>query len=123
VHGSGNPGLLIARYETADSTAESATAYALCYRCHNRASILANQTFKHQEHVVTANAPCAACHDGHGIASVQGTVTNNSHLINFSSSIVQTDPVTGRLEYQSTGARTGTCYLLCHGVAHSPKSY
>jgi predicted CXXCH cytochrome family protein len=122
-HGSTHPGLLMARYETADGTAESAAAYALCYRCHDRTSILSDQTFVHNRHVVLSNTPCSACHDAHGISSVQGTVANNSHLINFDSSIVQRDPVTNRLEYTTLGPRAGQCFLSCHGVAHSPKSY
>lgn len=124
VHGSNNPGLLVARYETADGTAESANNYALCYRCHEQASILANESFPlHSRHIVDAKTPCAVCHDSHGIASGQGNPTNNAHLINFATAVVQPDPVSGRLEYQSTGPKTGQCYLSCHGVAHSPKAY
>jgi hypothetical protein len=35
-HGSRYEFLLADRYETADFTAESQQAYALCYRCHDR---------------------------------------------------------------------------------------
>jgi hypothetical protein len=48
---------------------------------------------------------------------------NHAHLINFDVGVVRPDPATGRLEYQTTGDRSGACYLTCHGVAHSPKSY
>ncbi|CAN5464750.1 cytochrome c3 family protein [soil metagenome] len=124
VHGSSNASLLIARYDTLDNTPESEAAYALCYKCHDRNSILANRSFaRHKEHVVDDHTTCATCHDSHGISSVQGTAMGNSNLINFDSNIVQRDPVTLRLEFQAAGAGHGTCYLNCHGVAHSPKSY
>jgi predicted CXXCH cytochrome family protein len=129
-HGSNNPGLLSLSYSTIDNTPESAAAYALCYRCHQRSSLIANITINpnqafplHLFHVVNQKASCAACHDSHGISASQGMATHNSHLINFDTAIVRPDPVTGRLEYDTTGMRQGLCYLSCHGVAHSPKSY
>ena len=51
------------------------------------------------------------------------TMLTNSHLINFDTTVVRPDPVTKRLQYNSTGTGSGRCYLLCHGVAHSPLSY
>ena len=123
-HGSNAAPLLIARYDTTDNTAESAAAYALCYGCHERASILANQSFpQHSTHVVDNTTPCSACHDSHGISSAQGTAANHSHLINFDVTIVRPDPVTGRLEYVTTAPASGSCFLSCHGVPHSPKTY
>lgn len=124
VHGSNVPGLLVARYETTDRTSESAANYALCYKCHERSSILNNQSFPgHSLHVQDQRTPCSACHDAHGIPSSQGTFSGNSHLINFASSIVLPDRVTGKLEYRDAGGFTGQCFLSCHGVDHSPKSY
>ena len=123
-HGSSIRPLLVAPYQTLDGTTESADAYALCYRCHQRSSILGNNSFpQHSKHIVDQRTPCSVCHDGHGISSAQGTPTNHAHLINFDITAVQRDPVTQRLEYQVTGAGSGQCYLSCHGVAHSPKSY
>src|SRR5581483_11809040 len=63
------------------------------------------------------------CHDSHGISSTQGTPLNNSALINFDTTVVTPDPVTGKLEYDRLGPRAGQCFLSCHGVAHSPLSY
>lgn len=123
-HGSNFKPLLLARYETTDGTAESADAYALCYRCHERGSILGNASFTyHQLHIVNSNTPCSVCHDAHGISSAQGNMVNNSKLMNFDTSVVTPDPVTGRLEYRSLGQASGQCYLSCHGVAHSPLGY
>lgn len=123
-HGSNNPPLLRAPYSTTDTTPESATSYALCYACHDRSSILADQSFtKHHLHIVDQRTPCSACHDAHGISSAQGNTSNNSKLMNFDNTIVTPDPVTGKLQYVSLGPGAGECYLNCHGVAHSPLSY
>jgi predicted CXXCH cytochrome family protein len=123
-HGSNISPLLVAGYETADSSTESATAYALCYRCHERTSILNNESFTgHRLHVVDQRTPCSACHDAHGIASVQGNPVNNVNLINFDTSIVSPDPVSGRMEYRNLGPGAGQCFLSCHGVPHSPFVY
>ncbi len=123
-HGSNVAGLLVAGYETHDDTVESPSSYALCYRCHERSTVLSAQSFsQHQKHVVDQRTTCSTCHDSHGIASAQGTVINNANLINFNISIVKPDPVTGRLEYRSLGAGRGQCFLQCHGKAHSPADY
>lgn len=124
VHGSNFAPILSARYETADFTSESASSYALCYQCHDRASILSDASFPgHRRHIVDQRTPCAACHDAHGIASSQGNQTNNSNLINFATSMVFPDRATGRLEFRDTGLFSGECFLSCHGVDHSPKRY
>ena len=127
VHGSNQQPLLIARYRTDDFTTESVSSYALCYRCHERTGsggILDDASFPfHRQHVVDARTPCSACHDAHGISSAQGTRRNNSHLINFDTTIVFPDRVTGMLRYEDTGMNSGSCTLTCHGVDHSPKKY
>ena len=124
VHGSSHPTLLIARYDTDDYTTESASAYALCYRCHDRNSILGDESFpEHRTHIVEEDTPCSACHTGHGIASSQGTATGNSHLINFDTAIVFPDAVTGRLEFRDTGRFRGECTLRCHGTSHTAEEY
>ena len=123
-HGSTYVPLLSARYETRDLTVESAQAYALCYQCHDRASILTDQSFPgHRLHIVDQRTPCSACHDAHGISSAKGTPTGNAKLMNFATLIVLPDPVTGRLEYIDEGMYRSQCYVSCHGVNHSPASY
>src|SRR5262249_29465579 len=107
-----------------DGTSENADTYALCYRCHQRSSILSNASFtQHQSHIVNQNTPCSVCHDAHGISSAQGNLVNNSKLINFDTSVVTPDPVTGQLQYRSLGTSSGECFLSCHGKAHSPLMY
>ncbi|MCB0284941.1 MAG: hypothetical protein KDF60_20340, partial [Calditrichaeota bacterium] len=65
--------------------------------------------------------PCNQCHDPHGISSSQGTETNNTHLINFNTQIVQS--TSGGLEFVDDGIFAGRCYLRCHGKNHNPESY
>ncbi len=123
-HGSSFPTLLKRQYRTGDEVAESPTAYALCYGCHSRESILANQSFPaHSRHIQQQRVSCAVCHDPHGIDQVRGSALNNAHLINFDLSVVRPDPASGRLEYRSLGPRAGECFLSCHGSVHNPRSY
>jgi predicted CXXCH cytochrome family protein len=120
-HGSIHEPLLVRNYVTTDFTTESAQAYALCYGCHSRDSILGDESFPlHRGHVADIRAPCSACHDAHGVYRGQGTSANHGSLINFDLSIVQpADTPTGRrLEYQDTGRVSGNCTLTCHGVTH-----
>lgn len=122
-HGSTFPTMLERQYLKADRTPESATAYALCYKCHNRNSIVADISFKeHSKHVVGERAPCNVCHDPHGVSSTQGNATNNSRLINFDTSIVKPSS-SGQLKFVSNGTNRGSCYLTCHGSNHNPFSY
>ncbi|MFA5865580.1 MAG: cytochrome c3 family protein [Phycisphaerae bacterium] len=115
-HGSAFDFILALRYETRDFTTESASAYALCYRCHERSSILANDSFSlHRRHIVNLRTPCNVCHDPHGVT---GPGVNGSHLINFDRSIVFRAPGTSRIEYRDIGRFQGTCTLKCHGVNH-----
>jgi len=121
-HGSDYPFLLARQYVTADYTIESPESYALCYQCHSRGSLLADQSFPHNRHVVENRTPCSVCHDPHGINSLQGDAVRNSHLINFDLNIVQPDSQ-GNLYFEDMGTFKGRCFLSCHGVAHEPKTY
>jgi len=115
-HGSRFDYLLAARYETRDFTSESPQAYALCYRCHDRNSILANESFLyHQTHIVRGRSPCSACHAAHGVS---GGSAQNAHLINFDISIVG-----GERFYVDSGRFRGSCTLTCHGVRHVNFTY
>ena len=115
-HGSMFAPILERNLVVTDNQIESPAAYALCYKCHSRNSILANQSFpSHRAHVVDKQTACTTCHDSHGVA-------NAPHLINFNTTYV-TPSSNGRLEYISTGKYKGTCSLTCHGVDHKAKSY
>jgi predicted CXXCH cytochrome family protein len=115
--------ILARNYLTADRTPESPANYDLCYSCHDRGTLLTDGPgrFPHYRHVVTSQAPCAACHDAHGSRQ-------NAHLVNFmvrdaNGAQVVTPTLAGRVEYASTGPGRGTCYLTCHGKVHNPSSY
>jgi predicted CXXCH cytochrome family protein len=122
-HGSVFEPLLVRNYITADNTPESASNYALCYSCHSRDSILNDESFaEHDKHIRGEDTPCNACHDPHGISDTQGNVNNNSHLINFDTSIVSPRG-NGDLRFEDQGQFTGTCYLVCHGEDHDNFNY
>jgi hypothetical protein len=123
-HGSNIKHLLAARFDMDNSnTSESAATYALCYKCHNRSTILSSASFKeHNLHIGTASASCSICHDPHGISSAQGTTTNNAHLINFDKRFVAPNG-SGILRWEQTAPGSGRCYLSCHGHSHNPSSY
>jgi predicted CXXCH cytochrome family protein len=115
-HGSIYAPLLERNFTTLDFQPESPQAYALCYKCHSRDSILANQSFKfHSTHVMNDHTACTTCHDSHGVA-------NAPHLINFNTTYV-TPSSNGRLEYVSTGMLHGNCSLTCHGKDHPATPY
>jgi hypothetical protein len=99
-----------------DFGTETPASYALCYKCHSRQSILADQSFKyHRKHVVDDKTACTTCHDSHGVA-------NNPHLINFNRNYASPSS-NGRLEFISHGASGGTCSVKCHGYDHRATPY
>ncbi len=115
-HGSAYAPLLERRLELTDFQVESPSAYALCYKCHSRTSLLNDESFaRHKLHVVDQKAACTTCHDPHG-------VQKNPYLINFNTTYVRASS-RGPINYTSTGNRSGTCSLVCHGKDHSPASY
>ena len=119
-HGSIYSNILKYRYETADYTQESFSAFELCYSCHSRTSILNDDSFKeHDRHIRSENTSCNACHDPHGISNGQGNSINNSNLINFDRNIVSAGGG-GNLRFVDTGTYSGYCQLRCHGKSHGP---
>lgn len=122
-HGSSYRFILSDNYETDPFTDESPYAYALCYSCHDRSSILANESFAyHREHIVgdpLENRPgtsCFTCHGSHGSE-------DHPHLIDFNAQVVKPETTTRLLRYSSLGEQTGECYLSCHGYNHTPGRY
>lgn len=123
-HGSNFQYILVDNYSTKDNQPESPYTYALCYRCHSRTSILANESFKfHASHIqgisqgLANGTSCYTCHNSHGSL-------DNRYLIKFNPAVV-TPNARGLLKFAEKGISTfqGECYLSCHGVDHDPKSY
>lgn len=123
-HGSNYRGLLVDNYEMESGFSENQRAYALCYRCHERSSILGNESFAYHAQHIQGNATgsyagtsCLTCHDSHGS-------TVNQYLIRFNDKVVSSNSA-GQLEFKATGiaSRHGSCALSCHDVDHGPKTY
>lgn len=123
-HGSNTRHILNAPYSTEDLRNESELAYALCYRCHSRQSILANESFRYhslhiqgKDHLGNQGTSCSTCHSPHGS-------TEYRYLIRFNRSVVSPTR-DGKLKFVERGTSTfsGECYLTCHGVEHNPKGY
>ena len=126
-HGSQYSPLIRERYETADNTLENPSSYALCYRCHNRTSILQDDSFKkssankggHSGHLgSTVNAPCSACHDPHGVTDDGMVASSHTHLMNFDTRYVTAMPGKTFPYYTDFGSHSGSCTLVCHGISH-----
>ena len=109
-----------------DGSSESFGNYALCYKCHDRNSILGDQSFRatnadgqdrgHRFHIVDQKAACSTCHDAHGVAT-------QARLINFDRGSVTNSISNGRLEFVAGGPSAGNCSLTCHGADHSGTAY
>lgn len=122
-HGSRYEFLLSGRYDRDAYADESPFAYAFCYSCHDRRSILGNESFPlHREHIAgdplrgLKGTSCYTCHASH-------SSSGNPYLIEFSSEAVSRDKNTGWLSYSSHGHRSGECTLTCHDYNHSPAEY
>lgn len=120
-HGSIYDFLLAENYTTRDDTVESSFEYALCYKCHERSSILGDESFPLHSTHLEGNTPCSACHDPHGISLTRPTTSNHTHLINFDVLIVR--PLNGLMRFRDDGEGAGSCTLTCHGVDHNDLGY
>lgn len=129
-HGSEYQWILKAEYQTSEYVTESPQAYALCYSCHSRTSILNDEGFEeHEKHILKEDAPCSACHDPHGISHLEGGGTgDHTHLINFDVSYVLPEPDDDSLAFidynpNNPTIKAGECWLSCHGTDHQPEEY
>lgn len=105
-HGSIYAPILKYRYDAVPGP-ESPSTYALCYQCHNRTSILNDESFKaHKAHIVFNQTSCALCHNAHG-SSI------NKSLINFDESSVFPNE-RGELSFMPTVSGKPRCFLSCH---------
>jgi predicted CXXCH cytochrome family protein len=110
-HGSDYSPILIAQYRMEDGP-EDAREYELCYMCHDRRSVLGDESFRrHNRHVVSEQTSCFTCHASHG--------STNSHLIEFNTLVVSSSPTDGGPIYQTGTAGNPRCYLECHSADHN----
>lgn len=122
-HGSNYEYILAQQYRADDPTSGTTADSALCYSCHDSATLLTSGNFPHNSHVTADQASCAVCHDAHGSR-------DNKFLIDF---MVQTRlgaPVVtassgGQLQFtpDSMNPGHGSCSLTCHGHDHNPSTY
>jgi len=121
-HGSTYPFILKARNDDDyPATASAAGDYPLCFGCHFSDFVLVPSTTPHaataglhKSHVLdhSNRAPCAACHDPHGVPVDMGaSVQNNAHLVNFDTRFAGADAVYSR------SAVNCSCTVDCHPVA------
>lgn len=122
-HGSTYPYILVRNYSINDGQPESSFQYALCYMCHERDSILRNDSFRYHAIHIQGNpktgstgTSCYTCHNSHGS-------TDNKFLIKFNKDVVFPNISSGQLRFVSTGTFSGECYLSCHNVSHNSKRY
>lgn len=122
-HGSSYRYLLSGNYDTDPEADESPLAYEFCYSCHDRQSILSNESFPlHAEHIqgdLIRNIPGTSCYTCHASHSSQ----DNPFLIEFNREAVSRSRQTGQIEYISLGVQSGRCYLTCHDYSHDPAEY
>lgn len=126
-HGSTFAPLLERRYDATGAVTESPAVYALCYKCHDRNTVLSETASKfprHNKHVLDERTPCNVCHDPHGISltGVGRPAQQQSGLLNFyvGPGTNKVTPSNGKL-YADTVNRQ--CYMTCHGKDHNPCSY
>ena len=122
-HGSRHESLLSGRYDRDPYAVESPFAFEFCYSCHDRNSILGDESFSlHRLHIVgdpvrnVRGTSCYTCHASH-------SSENYAHLLDFNPEAVSIDQNTGRLAYVDRGEGAGECYLTCHNYSHSPAEY
>lgn len=111
------------------------TDYPLCFNCHDVNYLLdpgrvphADTAVLHRKHVLgphdtdgvnpTLKAPCAACHDPHGVPSARGAgAVNGAHLINFDTRY------TGAAPLYNSIARSCTVAGACHTIVAPLQNY
>ena len=92
--------------------------YALCGKCHNLTTILANSSFSQHSLHINAGFSCSACHTAHGMGSLSATVSGE-RLVNFDANVVAPNGATP-ISYSRA---KNSCNLVCHGQVHSGTTF
>lgn len=127
-HGSANLALLKARYVTADFNQwdEGDGDYQICWTCHDENFIVRQDNrFEnlHDRHVRGEDAPCIMCHDAHGPFDAGEPGLNSFNVpISMGHDISFIDGRNASTAFSISGNQ-GSCYILCHGMDHTPETY
>ena len=94
--------------------------WALCGKCHDLASVFANNSFQyHSDHVSTVGISCSVCHTAHGMGATSPTISGD-RLVNFDTNVVAPNALdasgTPGIAYNKA---TNTCTLVCHMYSHN----
>ncbi len=88
--------------------------YAMCGKCHNLGSVMANTSFtQHQSHI-SSGFTCSVCHTAHGMGGVNPNISGQ-RLVNFDVNVVAANggfPI-------SYNRAANTCTLTCHNIVHN----
>ncbi|HLY17995.1 MAG TPA: hypothetical protein VKR61_12270 [Bryobacteraceae bacterium] len=131
-HGSKFPHILERRYEFSQAPQPGqpvlnlfpnpdlsvAGPYALCGKCHNLTTILANTSFTEHARHINDGFSCSACHTAHGMGSQSGSISGE-RLVNFDANVVAPN---GAMPISYNRA-SNSCNLMCHGQAHNGTSF
>jgi hypothetical protein len=123
IYPAGGPGSLIKNpYPGQQTSAGGATAgpWALCGKCHNLTTVLANSSFQyHSAHVGTVGASCSVCHTAHGMGAKSATITGE-RMVNFDINVVAPNNLgpAGPMGI-SYNRSNNTCVLVCHTYSHN----
>lgn len=114
-HGSIYAPILMDRYERT-SGPESPATYGLCYQCHNRTSILNDESFKaHKAHIVFNQTPCSDCHDAHGSKLYKNLLTLEGSTFTKTAASAAIYPNSrGELTLLQGASGKPRCFLSCH---------
>ncbi|WP_242132124.1 cytochrome c3 family protein [Aestuariivivens marinum] len=113
-HGSIYPRILKANYNT-EITPQLGKSwpsliqanFTLCFECHEINSVTNIHTQISEGHFMETIG-CNACHDPHGYEG--GTLSENAYGINFDQSVIQPNPINGRM----IDLDQKKCFMTCH---------
>ncbi|HEV2349610.1 MAG TPA: cytochrome c3 family protein [Terriglobia bacterium] len=107
------PGQLIANlFPNPDLSANG--PYALCGKCHNLNTVMANTSFSEHARHINDGFSCSVCHTAHGMGSTSATISGE-RLVNFDINVVAPNGTTP-ISYSRA---TNSCTLTCHNHAHT----
>ena len=88
--------------------------YALCAKCHDLTSVVANASFSEHARHINDGFSCSVCHTSHGVSGQLATVSGE-RLVNFDLNVVAPNGRTPITYHRATNS----CTLTCHGHAHN----